>query len=190
MHHLRYLEFQRLIKELQFVESDLEYQSEMLKINDVRFLESVNVFLDRYPELKLIYDQRLQKVPDIVLNDVEHTPIVKEEVILNPEIKSLYRNIAKTTHPDKILNDRLNNLYNEATIAYDSGDIITLYKVSSELNIDFEFDDHFIESVRMRIDSIKTQSKMLENTFTYKWLKSNDDESDKIVLDFIRSKIS
>lgn len=189
MHHLRYLEFQRLMKELQFVESDLEYQSEMLRIHDFEFLESVSNFLDKYPELKSIYEERSKKVSDYVLEDLEHRISEKVEVI-NPELKSLYRSIAKTTHPDKISNERLNNLYNEATIAYDSGDIITLYKVSSELNIDFEFDDHFIESVRVRIDNIKTQSKMLENTFTYKWLKSSDKESDKIVLDFIRSKIS
>jgi len=39
MNHLKYLEFQRLMKELQFVESDYMYQSEILKLSDSEFLK-------------------------------------------------------------------------------------------------------------------------------------------------------
>ncbi len=39
MQYLRYLEFQRLMKELQFVESDLDYRSEILRINDAEFIK-------------------------------------------------------------------------------------------------------------------------------------------------------
>jgi enoyl reductase-like protein len=108
---------------------------------------------------------------------------------LNSELKKLYRNIAKTTHPDKVSNNRLNDLYNEATIAYDEFDIITLYKVSSELNIEFEFDDDFIDSVKSKIDNIKNSANMLENTYTFKWINSNDEERNKIIFEFIKSKI-
>lgn len=189
MQYLRYLEFQRLMKELQFVESDLDYRTEILRINDAEFVKSVNSFLESYPDLKSIYEEKTRKSTQFILNDQDIKLEESTTKEIDPELKRLYRNIAKTTHPDKISNNRLNELYNEATIAYDQCDIITLYKVSSELNIEFEFDDNFIESVKMKIDNIKNSVKMIENTYTFKWINSNDEERNRIVFDFIKSKI-
>ena len=58
MNHLKYLEFQRLMKELQFVESDYEYQNEIIRIKDSDFLNSVNDFLNNYPELQEIFTNK------------------------------------------------------------------------------------------------------------------------------------
>lgn len=188
MQYLRYLEFQRLMKELQFVESDLDYRNEILRINDAEFVKSVNDFLEAYPDLKSIYEEKTRKSTQFILNDQE-IKVEESTKEVDPELKRLYRNIAKTTHPDKISNNRLNELYNEATIAYDQCDIITLYKVSSELNIEFEIDDNFIDSVKIKIDNIKNSAKMIESTYTFKWINSNDEERNRIVFDFIKSKI-
>ena len=188
MQYLKYLEFQRLMKELQFVESDLDYRSEILRINDAEFIKSINDFLENYPDLKSIYEEKTKVSSEFILN-VQDTKVEEKSKELNSELKKLYRNIAKTTHPDKVSNNRLNDLYNEATIAYDEFDIITLYKVSSELNIEFEFDDDFIDSVKSKIDNIKNSAKMLENTYTFKWINSNDEERNKIIFEFIKSKI-
>jgi hypothetical protein len=48
MANLKYLELQRLIKELQFVESDYIYQSEIINQSEILFTESVNKILDAY----------------------------------------------------------------------------------------------------------------------------------------------
>ena len=187
MNHLKYLEFQRLMKELQFVESDYEYQNEIIRIKDSDFLNSVNDFLNNYPELQEIYTNKKSKIDIDVIEDVQIDDDIKEEI---PEAKSLYRSIVKSTHPDKVDNKRLNHLYKQATEAYDNNDLITLYKVSSELDINIEFNGDLINQIRNKIDLLKSQTKMLESTFTFKWIKSDDEsEKNKIILEFIRSRI-
>jgi archaellum component FlaC len=191
MNYLKYLEFNRLMRELQFVESDFEYQSEIIKLSDDQFLRSVNDFLVDYPELDDIYSKKRNTfneklLEDSFVNKEDIEDIVKEKI---PEAKKLYRTIVKSTHPDKVNNIRLNDLYKEATRAYEENDIITLYKVSNELNIEFEFSDDIIIDIRERIDMLKSKTKMLESTYTFKWIKSDDDERNKIILEFIKSKI-
>jgi hypothetical protein len=191
MNQLKYLEFQRLMKELQFVESDYLYQSEIIKISDTEFLKSVDNLLCQFPELKEIYykkqEELFQNINEQQVQNVEIEPHPKEEV---PELKRLYRDIAKTTHPDKIKNHKLNELYLEATEAYEQNDIVTLYKVCSELNIDFDLPDDFILKIREKIDSFKERVSFLENTYTFKWIKTESiNDKNKIVVEYIRSRM-
>jgi len=191
MNQLKYLEFQRLMKELQFVESDYLYQSEIIKISDVEFLKSVDTLLGQFPELKEVYykkqEEKFQNINEQQFQNVEVEPKVKEEI---PEVKKLYRDIAKTTHPDKIKNHKLNELYLEATEAYEQNDIVTLYKVCSELNIDFDLPDDFISQIRGKISSFKERVSFLENTYTFKWIKTEPvSDKNKIVVEYIRSQM-
>ena len=153
MHNLKYLEFNRLMKELQFVESDYIYQSEIIKQYDREFLKEVS--------------------------DILPKPIV------NPVVNKLYRKIVKSTHPDKIKSLKLNELYIEATNAYESNDDVTLYRVCSDLMIDFEWSDHEIEIVKNRILEYKSQIAFLESTYTFKWLKSTESDKMEIILRLI-----
>ncbi len=191
MNHIKYLEFHRLMKELQFVESDYQYQSEVMRISDGEFLKSVNIMLNQFPELDEIYHKSQNAFyKDMVLDTVD---LIKEDVLEErqeiPEAKKLYRDIVKNTHPDKIQNPKLNELYIEATVAYESNDIITLYRVCSELKIDFDIPDDYIKKVRDKINSYKEMISFLENTYTYKWVRSDDSNRSKVVVEFIRSKI-
>lgn len=191
MNHIKYLEFQRVMKELQFVESDLEYQSEVLKLSDSEFLKSVNIFLSNYPELEEIYKQKDKEFAESVNESIQIQPEVSEYVSIEmTQAKKLYRTIVKSTHPDKVINNKLNDLYKLATRAYDEGDLISLYRVSSELNINFEFDDDLIDQIRDKIDLIKSQSNMLKSTYTFRWVKSEQEDKNKIIFDFIKSKIA
>src|ERR1035437_2065854 len=134
MENLKYLEFQRLIKELQFVEADYIYQHEIIRQSDKVFLEEIELMLNKFPELKNI----LKEKKEMVINQVDINPIIEEIETQQPlEVKQIYREILKSTHPDKIKNTKLNELYLEATNAYESGDLVTLYKVCSVLMIDF-----------------------------------------------------
>jgi hypothetical protein len=194
MNHLKYLEFQRLMKELQFVESDYLFQSEIMRLSDVEFFKSVDSILTQFPQLKEIYnrkqDEQFQKIIHQSISETIEIKETKSNKLELPEAKKIYRDIAKATHPDKIKNIKLNELYLEATEAYEQNDLVTLYKVCSELNIEFELPDDFISQVKNKIDSYREQVSFLENTYTYKWIKSEDDTKNKVVVEFIRSKIS
>jgi hypothetical protein len=194
MANLKYLEFQRLIKELQFVESDYLYQSEIIKQSDKIFLESVNDILEKYPDLNKIWQDKKIKETDILNQDIKDV-VVEEDIIepdkptQNKDIKKIYREIVKSTHPDKIKSSKLNELYLEATQAYETSDVVTLYKVCLDLMIDFDWSDDEISKIKERIDLYRNQIIFLESTYTFKWLKSNDDDRIQIVLKFIQNKI-
>jgi hypothetical protein len=194
MTNLKYLELQRLIKELQFVESDYLYQSEIIKQTDRIFLESVDSILEKYPELKSLWTEKIEikrkEIPDILMDDVVESEEVVIENVGGKNLKQIYREIVKSTHPDKVKNLKLNELYIEATQAYEANDIVTLYKVCSELLIDFEFDQDEINKIKERIDNYKNQINFLESTYTFKWLKSDDIEKDKIILNFIKNRLN
>jgi hypothetical protein len=193
MYNLKYLEFQRLIKELQFVESDYLYQSEIINQSDKIFLDSVNNVLNEYPDLKIIWEEKqsvfYENEPLIVedINTEVEQSVQKPKY--NSEIKKIYREIVKSTHPDKIKSTKLNELYLEATNAYEYDDLITLYRVCSELMIDFDWSDDEILKVKERVEKYKNQINFLESTYTFKWLKSDDNDKLKIVLKFIENKI-
>jgi len=195
MSRLKSLEFQRLIKELQFIESDYIYQSEIIREYNNVFLDSVETILDRYPELKSIYrDRNTNKFinssniePNI--DDIEFDVLSKPTI--DSDVKKIYRKIVKSTHPDKIKNLKLNELYLEATSAYEINDLVTLYKVSSELMIEFEWSESILEQVKDKIVNYKSQISFLESTYTFKWLKSSsEDDKLKIVLSFIENKLN
>jgi hypothetical protein len=195
MNQLKYLEFQKLMKELQFVESDFQYRSEVMRVSDIEFFKSVDTILNQFPQLKEIYNQKqddqLKKIINNQINEsIEVKDVVESPKLELPEAKKLYRDIAKVTHPDKIQNHKLNELYLEATEAYESNDLVTLYKVCTELKIDFELPEDFISRIKTKIDSYRQQVSYFENTYTYKWINSNDSERNKIVVEFIRSRVS
>ena len=196
MSRLKSLEFQRLIKELQFIESDYLYQSEIIRESNNVFLDSVETILDSYPELRSIYRDRTTNTfinsskiePNI--DDIEVDVLVIKPTI-DSDVQKIYRKIVKSTHPDKIKNPKLNELYLEATSAYETNDLVTLYKVSSELMIEFEWSESILEQVKDKILNYKSQISFLESTYTFKWLKSNnDDEKLKIILSFIENKLN
>ena len=112
MSKLKLLEVQRLLKELQFVESDYLFQSEILKQSEHQFLTSVHSILDTYPDLKIIWDERSRRdqtlKSDVSL--IDDTEIITKPAI-EPEVKKIYRDILKTTHPDRIKNPKINELY-------------------------------------------------------------------------------
>jgi len=117
MNSLKSLELQRLIKELQFVESDYIYQSEVVRQSNQYFLESVDSLLNDYPDLKRIWTEKNTKQSEVNIQDLP-TEIEKTKLNVDTKVKKIYREIVKSTHPDKIKNSKLNELYLEATYLY------------------------------------------------------------------------
>jgi len=177
------------MKELQFVESDYIYQSEIIKQYDREFLKSVNDILDKYPDLKEIWKESKSNIANIQVA-VQKPESILPTPIVNPIVNKLYRKIVKSTHPDKIKNLKLNELYIEATNAYESNDNVTLYRVCSDLMIDFEWTDNEIEIIKNRILEYKSQIAFLESTYTFKWLKSNESDKMEIILKFIKNQLN
>ncbi len=181
---LKNLEIQRLIRELQFLESDYAYQSEIIRIHSPLFLDSIEKVVSEFPDLRSISESRQDN--NIMDQDVSYQD---EEVIVDKipdqKIKSAYRDIVKITHPDKVKNKKLNDLYLETIDSYESGDVVGIYKISLDLNIDFDWTENEISEILSSVNDLKGKIELIKMTYTYKWIKA--DNKNEVVLDYIKS---
>lgn len=86
MDKLKQMEIKKLIKELDYIESDFEYKSEIISENDSKFMMDVSDFLKRNPTLKELFDKKVsEKIEDIIKKgeENENTDIVKREDEIN-----------------------------------------------------------------------------------------------------------
>ena len=200
MNRLQFLQTKKLFKELEYMESDFEYRSEIISDADSEFISKVNNFLEEHPKLKEIYDEKIDNhiQKDILKNTEEIIEFFEEEEIEEeifvdtklPKVKKLYREIVKLTHPDKVDQKSLNDLYLVATKYYDNNDKIGIYKVCTELDIDYDLDDDDNQIIESKIDDLKRRIQFLESTFTWQWINT-DGEKEKLemMIQFIRMRL-
>jgi len=187
------LEFDRLIKELDFIESDLVYKSNVLKKADEDFMRNVNIVLNDYPQLKELFDNKnsesFQKIPEptIIENEVsEELEIVSEKK--DPKIKSLYRQIVRTTHPD--VSSNLKEVFLTAQKAYDTNDLIQILSICDKLKISYEITNEEVDIVKEEINLKKQRIHFLESTYTWRWFNEKSvDSKVRIILSYLEAII-
>lgn len=193
------LEFDRLIKELDFIDSDLVYKSSLLKVADENFIKNVNEVLETYPQLKKIVEDNNRKIFQLVHNTDNHTNHIsieketEEEIYQdkNPKLKTLYRQIARSTHPDVASQQNLKEVYLAAQKAYDSNDLIQIFSICEKLKIDYEITNDEFQLIKDEIDSKKQRIKFLESTYTWKWFQvDSPQEKNKIIINYLQTQIS
>ena len=200
MNRLQFLQTKKLFKELEYMESDFEYRNEIISEADSDFISKVNNFLEEHPKLKEIYDEKIDnhiqkgilKNTEEIIEFFEEEQVEEEifEEVKLPKVKKLYREIVKLTHPDKVDQKSLNDLYLTATKYYDNNDKIGLYKVCTELDIDYDLDDEDNQIIESKIDDLKRRIEFLESTFTWQWINT-DGEKEKLemMIQFIRMRL-
>lgn len=209
MSKLKRLEVKKLLKELDFIESDFNYKNEIVFEADSEFIKSVNDLLEKHPMLKEVIDKKNNKRVDSVFSDIIKEALdkdneveeelveefINEEVVnvVNPrevKMKKLYRDIAKLTHPDKIVSEKLNDLYLKSTKFYKNSDITGIYYICDELGITYEIDDEDNEMIINKINSLKNRISFMESTLTWRWYHSeNEKEKEQIVLSYIKVQL-
>lgn len=211
MSKLKRLEVKKLLKELDFIESDFNYKNEIVFEADSEFIKSVNDLLEKHPMLKDVIDKKNNKRVDSVFSDIikealdkdnevlEEEELIEEFIneevvnVVNPrevKIKKLYRDIAKLTHPDKIVSEKLNDLYLKSTKFYKNSDITGIYYICDELGITYEIDDEDNEMIINKINSLKNRISFMESTLTWRWYHSeNEKEKEQILLSYIKMQL-
>lgn len=216
MDRLKDLEIKRMLKELDFVEMDYEYRHEIVNEADSDFMNSINELLCRNPNLKEAYDKKITENIEKTINDVkyrekdaEYENVVDESDdgngdgnsddfsdntesnLKSPDVKKIYREIVKLTHPDKIKDKKLNDFYIKSTELYNNNDKIGLYKICDELGIAYDIDENDTDFIEDKINTLKKKINFLESTFTWKWFNTKDEKTkERILLDFINLKLS
>jgi hypothetical protein len=211
MSKLKQLEVKKLLKELDFIESDFNYKNEIVFEADSEFIKSVNDLLEKHPMLKDVIDKKNNKRVDSLFSDIikealdKDNEIIEEEELveefINEEVlieidprevkmKKLYRDIAKMTHPDKIVSEKLNDLYLKSTKFYKNSDITGIYYICDELGITYEIDDKDNEMITNKINNLKNRISFMESTLTWRWYHSDSEkEKEQIVLSYIKMQL-
>jgi hypothetical protein len=200
MNNLQKLESKRLLKELGFYESDLEYKSELVNHVETTFIQSVNDYLEEHPTLKDAFDDKINKRIEETVNknissEYTNKVIFDEDVELdskveNPKMKKLYREIVKQTHPDKIKNEKLNNLYIEAGKSYENNDLFNIYSICDELGIIYELDESENYIIKDKIKSLQDKINFIQSTFTWQWYYSEEEiEKNNIIKEYVKKQI-
>lgn len=200
----------KLFKELEWIRSDLFYHKKLVEDADTKFMKNVDTILDSNPELKQLYKKKEKEFfiqnenntreldldeyinesisDDSDIETLDNKQEIEEEDITN--IKKLYRQIVKITHPDKIKSKSLNSLYIDATNYYNTNDNLGLYLIAIKLNLDISKQDIKMETIEELIKSEKNKIEFIRSTYSWLWFNSDDKEREKIVLSFIKNKIS
>ena len=201
MDRIKLLEIKKLFKELDYVQSDFEYRSEIISEADTNFLNVVNSFLDDHPELKELYESKVNERVNQFIHTESYEPIIEqpqddfeEEEIFSddksPKVKKLYREIVKITHPDKSDKKSHNDIYVKATECYDMNDKIGIYKICTELDIDYDIEYEDNIEIQKRIDDLKGRITFLESTFTYQWIRIDDEiQKNEMMINFIKTRL-
>ncbi len=213
MNKLKSLEIKRLLKELEFIESDFEYRNLAVSEADSLFINSISEFLSQHPELKKIYDdkitekinktiEKIQKKSDEEVKNlefenlqddispIEETPKDDEDKTDISQIKKLYREIVKLTHPDKVKSNKYNELYIKSSNYYESGNKIGIYSICNELDIEYEIEEDDVILINEQILNLKNKINFLESTFAWQWYNCEDEMlRNQILLNFIKLKI-
>ena len=213
---LKALEIKKLLKELDYTESDFEYKKEVLSTADQEFMQSIVELLSKNPALKERYDQKMNEsmnnnIDNFIRKSEEEENIdepiedIPEEEPETPEeepdevkkteppkkIKKLYREIVKITHPDKVKDKDLNESYLEATKYYNNNDKLGIYKVCNDVHIEYDLDPEDNQIIEEKIANLKNKIEFMEKTYTWMWYNTKDAEQrDKLILSFIAVKLA
>jgi len=220
MSKFKQLEQKKILKELDYIETDFEFKNEIISEVDSEFINNVNEFLKGRPDLKELFDKKMGKKfddatdnkssdennkdeeggekvnPDQIEDNLNGDSDVSEEVEIepkkekSPKVKKIYREIVKLTHPDKVKVKKLNDLYLKATEYYESDDITGLYTICNELGIEYELDESDNESILLKIKSLKGKIGFIESTFTWKWYSAKDKEKENLILNYIQLQLN
>jgi hypothetical protein len=98
------------------------------------------------------------------------------------KIKEIFRSIAKQCHPDKTQDCYLNELYKQSHAAYESNDLLTLYKITQLLNIEIEIDEQNIFLLQRIVNERKERVSSLESSFLWLWVHSKSEEKKEEII--------
>lgn len=212
MDKIKELELKKLIKELEYIEENYNYTSEIVSNSDNLFMKAIDDTLENHPDLKEVYNEKLDKtIEDTIKKQIEQKEdeISQEdkesesdkeseesidqsieEVEDDLKLKSLYREIAKQTHPDKIKNKKKNAIYIKASVAYKDKDRIAMYRFCDDLDISYDIDEQDRINMKDVIEKYKNKISFLESTFTWKWFNTDDEKiKEDIIMTFIKMKV-
>ena len=199
---IKKLELKKLFKEFSFLKIDEEYKIELLNSYGPEFEESIRIIFKENPDFDLLFNNGKassdnespisiqNKLIGVEIyspnsnvqfdNSIElYTGITKSdvsEIFINDDVKKLYRSIATKTHPDKVSNKYLNDLYLKSQVAYNKNDFFTLYLICNDLDIEYDIIPERITEFKGIIKALHAKNFHIEQTYLWAWIHEENEE--------------
>lgn len=168
---LRRLKLSLLLKELDIIELNEKYSQEFNDYYRPLFMKEASKHSPESPSNK--------KESGEIKSGTESFEVTDEEA---QKIKEIFRSIAKQCHPDKTQDQYLNELYNRSHDAYESNDLLTLYKITQLLNIEIEIDEKNIFLLQRIVNERKERISSLESSFLWLWVHAKSEEKKEEII--------
>ena len=194
MKDMRSLETRRLIKEAEYLSTELEYRSELVKQADAEFMSKVGELLEEYPDIKKGIDAAISfAVESAAAEEAEKDEEAEKECFRAPvsaSMKKAFREVAKKTHPDICGSTNLSGIWMKASEAHDSGDIAAMSSICESLGIEMSIGEEEMQMLRSSISSAKERISFIESTFSWNWMREQDSAKKEALLkEFIARKV-
>ena len=164
--------------------SDEEYKKEIIEGNKQKFLQEIN---DRKKDLGIKNVQDLKEETELKLNN-KKKDVKNNKNYLSKNIKKLYREIVKETHPDKKKSKHSLETYLQAKESYENGNFIGLYLISVDLGLNFQLETEDDDLIKLNIEDKKKYLSNIEQSYLWIWLNAkNESEKKDIINIFINN---
>ena len=137
---------------------------------------------ENYPDhYKTIYHFMPNGQPVVLISE-EEPQENKEEANKNKDLKNLYREIAKKTHPDK--KNSNSELFKESACAYADNDMGKMIQIATEANVNVS-DDVSSETTDLLEENIATiheRIKSYKETASWAWHNTKNERDKEVII--------
>ena len=190
MNALDKLKMNKFIKELDYLESEEEYHTQL-------FVEINSLFMTEVQDKMIVVDQETEeKYGDFVEKEKEKQ-LQKEETKkqeIPKGLKKTYKKLLSKTHPDRFVDgddaerEEMEEIYKKVISCAESGNWVEMIKTAEKLGIDIpEVDKEMIKQIQEQIKLKKQKINTYVNSFQWAWYhEDNGTKKDTIVDNFIQ----
>ena len=174
--------YKKLLLELEFLYSDLEYHEEVLSEASTEFRTAFSIYCDKN---KINIEKRLsetstkeQKEEDSTL-DEDVKEIEKQQK--PADIKKLFKLIATKTHPDKFSTasdaekEKNSKIFLEAKAAAEENDFFRLYRIALKLDLEVVPTKTQVKLLEKEALKVKQSIANIENMVAWVWFEEENE---------------
>jgi hypothetical protein len=187
MDSLTRLQVINLFKKYDYYLTEFQFKNEISIVSHNLFQENVKKVLS---EFKKEEDKSEDKSDDIQNKDRKDAINAENnDDQTDAKLKVLYRKIVKETHPDKVNNSYLNNLYIEATEALESNNELAIFRICVILNIEFDLPENIADMIDKEVTQLRHKISFLESSYHMKWHNSPKSEKNDILVNYLMKSL-
>tara|TARA_R100000908_G_C3753824_1_gene148174 strand:+ start:78 stop:656 length:579 start_codon:yes stop_codon:yes gene_type:complete len=166
---LKQLEIKKILSEYDYLIIDEEIKQEVIDEYRPIFMKNLG------KEMGIGEEEPDNPPPQDNIEEKELVKLIKDEDLSDDSkkrVKTMFREIMKKTHPDKVQSEELVDIYIKSKEAYESNDILELSYNASKLNINIELSDLDIEILKDLIKIKIEKIESIEKSWLWLWYKA------------------